>query len=77
MSETLWLLPLSLLGEKPWSLGWNKIPWRVLVYTQSPEVGIEVAQMTGVSLAWAALFAGCQLCFPLGGSRGPSEGTVT
>lgn len=25
MSETLWLLPLSLLGEKPWSLGWNKI----------------------------------------------------
>ena len=48
-----------------------------LLETWSPETRI---QMTAVPSAWAGqvlLFPVHQLCFPSGGSQGPSEGTVT
>lgn len=70
---------LSLLGEKLWNLGWSKTPKRVLAWTQSPEIGIQVPRMTGVPLAWAGqvlLFPVHQLCLPFGDSWGPSEGTM-
>ena len=48
--------------------------------TWSLETGIQVPQMTAVPSAWAGrvlLFPVHQLCFPSGGSQGPSEGTAT